>query len=353
MRLASDQLSREKLYWFMQLAVWLAYNIANVSLYIVAGTFGAASVLYGLILSIWFIFSTHIYRLLIRHFNWVNLKFLRLLPRVLLSTLILSVIKYFVHLIIADYFDFLYGNIFDPLTVAAFLFAYMIFYMTWSLLYFMYHYFERYNSALRYEAVKNEIELNKLKSQLNPHFIFNALNGIRGLVDEDPSKAKDAITQLSHILRSSLVMNKSKLTNFEEELHTVKDYLELEGIRFEERLKSEYHIDPLSRNFRVPPLMIQTLVENGIKHGVARLKDGGVISITTSVKNAYLTIQIRNSGQLVNGQVENDKGFGLDNTVQRLQLIYGRSAEFKIRNENSNTVITEVKIPEIYESTDH
>jgi sensor histidine kinase YesM len=346
-------LNREKLYWLLQFAGWVAYNIANISLYIVAGTFETASVLYGLILSAWFIFSTHIYRLVIRRYNWVNLKFLKLLPRVLLSTIILSVIKYFVHLIIADFFNILYGNIFDPLTVVAFLFAYMVFYVTWSLLYFMYHYFERYNSSLRYEAVKNEIELNKLKSQLNPHFIFNALNGIRGLVDEDPSKAKDAITQLSHILRSSLVMNKSKLTNFEEELHTVKDYLDLEGIRFEERLKSVYHIDPMSKNFRVPPLMIQTLVENGIKHGIAQLKDGGEISITTSVKNAYLTIKIRNSGQLLNGKADNGKGFGLENTEQRLRLIYGGSAAFNIRNENSDTVITEVKIPQTYESSDH
>ncbi len=346
-------LNREKLYWILQFTGWIAYNVANVLLYIVAGTFETASVMYGLILSAWFIFSTHIYRLVIRHYNWVNLKFLKLLPRVLVATFILSIIKYFVHLIIADYLDILYGNIFDPLTVVSFLFAYMVFYVTWSLLYFMYHYFERYNTSLRYEALKNEIELNKLKSQLNPHFIFNALNGIRGLVDEDPTKAKDAITQLSHILRSSLVMNKQKLTNFEEELHTVKDYLALEGIRFEERLKSIYNIDPQSRNFRVPPLMVQTLVENGIKHGIARLKAGGTISISTTVKNAYLTIQIRNSGQLVNGEADNSRGFGLDNTVQRLQLIYGRAAGFRIRNENSNTVITEVTIPQVYESTDH
>jgi LytS/YehU family sensor histidine kinase len=287
-----------------------------------------------------------LFRLFAKRQGWAKLKFLRLLPRVLLATFLLSVIKYLVHLITADFFNILYGNIFDPLTVIAFIFAYMVFYVTWSLLYFMYHYFDQYNNTLRYQAVINEIELNKLKSQLNPHFIFNALNGIRGLVGEDPRKAKDAITQLSHILRSSLVMNKHRLTGFDEELHTVRDYLDLESIRFEERLSSTYDIDPQSKSFKVPPLMVQTLVENGIKHGIAKLKYGGTIAIRTVVEGDRLRVQIRNSGQLVNGERRQGRGFGLDNTRQRLRLIFGDAAKFTICNENDSTVLTEVIIPQ-------
>jgi sensor histidine kinase YesM len=330
----------------LQFSGWLTYNVANGILYIVAGTFDTVTVLYGLILSAWFIFSTHVYRLFLKKHGWLRLRFLSLLPRVLLATFVLSVLKYFVHLLIADAFNILYENIFDPLTVIAFLFAYMIFYVTWSLLYFMYHYFDQYNNTLRYQAVINEIELNSLKSQLNPRFIFNALNGIRGLVGEDPAKAKEAITQLSHILRSSLVMNKHKLTSFEEELHTVQDYLELESIRFEERLRSEYDIAPGSGRFQVPPLMIQTLVENGIKHGIAQLKGGGVISIRTLVEGDQMQLQIRNSGQLLNGIQKDGRGLGLANTVQRLKLIYGDAAKFDIRNEDDKTVITEITIPQ-------
>lgn len=330
----------------LQFAGWLTYNVANGVLYVVAGTFDIVSVLYGLIMSGWFIFSTHVFRLFVKRRGWIKLKFLRLLPRVLLATFVLSVIKYFVHLVTADFFNILYGNIFDPLTVIAFIFAYMVFYVTWSLLYFMYHYFDQYNNALRYQAAINEIELNKLKSQLNPHFIFNALNGIRGLVGEDPLKAKDAITQLSHILRSSLVMNKHRLTAFEEELHTVRDYLDLESIRFEERLSSAYDIDPQSRHFKVPPLMVQTLVENGIKHGIAKLKHGGTISIRTVVEGERLRLQIRNSGQILNGERREGRGFGLENTRQRLRLIYGDTAKFRIYNEDSQTVLTEVIIPQ-------
>ena len=119
-----------------------------------------------------------------------------------------------------------------------------------------------------------EIELNNLKSQLNPHFIFNALNSIRALVDENPSKSKQAINQLSNILRNSLASDKKGLTKFEDELKIVKDYLGLESIRFEERLKTEFDIHPDSQKFLVPPLMIQTLVENGIKHGISKLTAG-------------------------------------------------------------------------------
>ena len=114
---------------------------------------------------------------------------------------------------------------------------------------------------------------NLLKSQLNPHFIFNALNSIRALVDENPGKSKNAITQLSNILRNSLQIDKNRLTSFTDEMKTVQDYLELESIRFEERLEVDIKLHPNSDQFQIPPLMIQTLVENSIKHGISNLKE--------------------------------------------------------------------------------
>lgn len=224
--------------------------------------------------------------------------------------------------------------------------ATFLMYFLWALFYYIYHYFERYNSALKYEALKNEIELNNLKSQLNPHFIFNALNSIRALVDENPSKSKDAITQLSSILRSSLVINRNKLTRFTDELHTVQDYLDLETIRFEERLRTKFSIDPRSKNFTVPPLMIQTLVENGIKHGISKLQKGGEISVQTKVKDDTLYIKIRNNGQVPHQKLNGSKGFGVENTKQRLKLLYGKKATFRMVNEDENTVLTEIAIPQ-------
>src|SRR5262245_28565029 len=147
--------------------------------------------------------------------------------------------------------------------------------------------------------------------------------------------------------QNSLLTKKKGLTRFEDELRLVSDYLGLESIRFEERLVTEFDIDPESLDFLVPPLMVQTLVENGIKHGISKLTAGGVIQMKTLVKNDRLTIQVRNSGHYVNGMKRNSSGLGLDNTRQRLKLIYGNNASFRILSENDTFVLTEIEIPHL------
>jgi len=198
---------------------------------------------------------------------------------------------------------------------------------------------------LKYEAAAKEIELKNLRSQLNPHFIFNALNSIRALVDEDPIKSKKAITQLSNILRNSLTVDRQRMVSFSEELATVKDYLQLEGIRYEERLQTSLEIDPNSEEFLIPPLMIQTLVENGIKHGISTLRGGGMISIHTKVDHNKLLISIRNGGQITANSSISHTGYGLSNTRKRLELIFGEEASFSIANEDNKTVLTQIVLP--------
>ncbi len=234
---------------------------------------------------------------------------------------------------------------FNPDQVLGLSMVYMVFFFLWSVFYFTYHFIEQYNKSLKYEASMVEIELNNLKSQLNPHFIFNALNSIRALVDENPQKSKQAINQLSNILRNSLAYEKKELTRFEDELKIVKDYLSLESVRFEERLKTDFSIHPHSADFRVPPLMIQTLVENGVKHGISKLTEGGVVQLRTFVEDNRLRIQIRNSGQLLNGTRKGKTGLGIPNTIQRLKILYGDDASFRMVNENDNFVLTEIVIP--------
>jgi LytS/YehU family sensor histidine kinase len=220
--------------------------------------------------------------------------------------------------------------------------VYVFIFFMWSVLYFVYNYFERYNNSLKLEASLKEIELNNLKSQLNPHFIFNALNSIRALVDENPGKSKQAITQLSGMLRSSLTSGREKLTPLKEEIRLVQDYLGLEMIRFEERLRPHYDIDPATENLMVPPLMIQTLVENGIKHGISKLTHGGSIEIGSKILNSDLRIWIRNTGSFKEN--EKNSGTGLANTRQRLMLLYGDRANLTILEEG-NFVLTEIIIP--------
>ncbi|MBL7863297.1 MAG: histidine kinase [Cyclobacteriaceae bacterium] len=294
------------------------------------------------------LFLTHLFRGLINKWRWLGAGLPVLIPRIIVSVFLLGLLLYFMRLPIALPLGMYNAQVaFNPSNILGLTTVFALIFFLWSVLYFVYNYFERYNTSLKLEASVREIELNNLKSQLNPHFIFNALNSIRALVDENPDKSKEAINQLASILRNSLNTGKRGLTKFEDELKIVKDYLGLESIRFEERLTTDFEIDPDSRDFLVPPLMIQTLVENGIKHGIAKLTAGGSIHMKATVNNDRLRIQVRNSGHYVNGATSPTGGLGLENTRQRLKLIYGDQASFRILPESDTFVLTEIEIPHL------
>ena len=151
------------------------------------------------------------------------------------------------------------------------------------------------------ESLIKELELKTIKAHINPHFIFNSLNSIRALVDENPSRARTAITELSNILRSSMQVDKAETVSFEKELNIVKDYLALENMRFEDRLKVEYEIDEDTLDQQVPPMMLQTLVENAIKHGISKQISGGIVKIISDFKNQYHELAVQNTGSLNGG----------------------------------------------------
>jgi hypothetical protein len=341
--------NKQRLYWTLQIGGWLLlYAGAQIVSSFLANSISPTRIVFFLIEALLCLLITHFSRNILNRNKWLYWSMPRLIPSVLVAVLVMGVIVYFLRIPVS----IILGRTLDP--KAAFSldqifgqsFFYSIVFFLWMVFYFTYHYFERYNKSLKYEASMIEIELNNLKSQLNPHFIFNALNSIRALVDENPSKSKQAINQLSNILRSSLASDKKGLTKFDDELKIVKDYLGLESIRFEERLKTEFDIHPNSSSFLVPPLMIQTLVENGIKHGISRLTRGGIIQVKTYVDSERLKIHIRNSGHLVNGAKRSKSGLGIENTIQRLKLLYGDEASFRIVNENDNFVLTEIIIPQ-------
>ena len=338
-------MSKNKIYWICQIGGWLAYALLNLFVFALTETVTLNRILGQLVVTIIYIMITHGYRYYIIRWGWLKIISSRLIPKALGTILFLSIVTAAI-IIIPPQLLKPTQDTFQPF-LAEF-FSTFILFLFWSLIYFMYHYFEKYRSSLKYEAAINEIQLRQLKSQLNPHFIFNGLNSIRGLIDENPKKAKQAINQLSNLLRNSLGMDEKRLVDFEEELNTVRDYLDLENVRYEERLKTNINIHPDSNQFEVPPLMIQTLVENGIKHGIATLVEGGTLELSTDVTPSRLTIRIRNSGQYQNGETDNKDGYGIANTKKRLKLLYGDKASFKIFNENDQFVMTEVTIPHYF-----
>jgi sensor histidine kinase YesM len=345
---------KRRLYWTLQLAGWGFYAFINLFFITLNVLEQDESLIPTQQLEVivqtplLFLISHFVIRGVSRRRDWVQKDFGRNIPRIIGLTLATAIFTTLVVRLVSFSYqtteinsDLITQMLFDAL-------AFFILYAVWATIYFLYHYLESYNKSLKYEAAMNEMHLNQLKAQLNPHFIFNALNSMRALVDEEPLKAKVAITQLSNILRNSLIMDKKRVISFNDELSTVKDYLALESIRFEERLQVKFDIDPVSDRFEIPPMMIQTLVENAIKHGVSNLMQGGLVELSTKLDKARLIIVIRNSGQLINGKRKQKKGggYGLANTKERLKLIYGGDASFRIYNENDKFVVTEVKIPQ-------
>ena len=217
----------------------------------------------------------------------------------------------------------------------------------WNLIYFIYHYVTKSRKqqleTLQLEALVKELELKTIKAHINPHFIFNSLNSIRALVVENPERARAAITELSNILRSSMQADKSETVTFERELDIIKDYLALENMRFEDRLKIEYHIDEDTLSQSVPPMMLQTLVENAIKHGINKQIRGGVIRIISKSDGNYLELTVQNTGEM-NGEM-NGEGFGLSSTANRLNLLYGDKAKFEIKQAAPSLVEAKLLIP--------
>lgn len=341
-------MNKKALYWICQIGGWLFLVLAQ-SLYLkLSDAFNIETATSQFLLLFFGIVLSHLYRNFIVASGWLRIKVILLIPRVIIATVFLAIVgdyaQYGIELLLGIAGDKHQNTI----TIVVNIVNLIPFFFSWSLIYFLFHYIENYKKAeienLKWEASINEIELNKLKSQLNPHFMFNAMNSIRALVDENPNKSKDAITQLSNILRNTLQMGKNKVIPFDEEYKILNDYLALESIRYEERLKTSVRIHPESNSFNVPPLMIQTLVENGIKHGISKLINGGVLEIETVVKNDNLIVKIINSGHLVEKEAS-ESGFGIKNTKQRLQLLYGTSASLKIMNIDSSRVLTELIIP--------
>lgn len=342
-------IAKQKIYWFCQLFGWTLLLTVEYLAYLFQYGFDADT-LYLAIANIFLgITLTHLYRLMIKRWNWVRLPFFQLAPRVLVSVFVLAGIMTFVNLpfdrqIMPEMF------VNEPNVVFGYLLSWGKAMLAWVLSYTVYHYVEQTRNAeiekILLKTSIRETEAKVLRSQLNPHFVFNALNSIRALVYENPDKAQQGITQLSNLLRNSLLADRRKTVELREEIKTVEDYLALEKVRYEERLNFRIELDPRTLFWQVPPMMLQTLVENAIKHGVSKAVGGGFVEVKSAVIADKLRITIRNTGVL--GDKEASGGFGLVNTAQRLHLLYGPDAQFQIIQDDSDSnpiVCAEIIIP--------
>lgn len=187
-------------------------------------------------------------------------------------------------------------------------------------------------SSRQAELLSRESELKAIKAQVNPHFLFNSLNSISALTTTDPAKAREMCVRLSDFLRASLRLGERATIPFGEELALTRSYLDVEQVRFGTRLRVTQDFDPVCSDLDVPPLLVQPLIENAIKHGIATLTDGGEISISGKQMRDSIRITIENPFD-PDAPAARRNGFGLASVRNRLQARYGLVARLDVQVE--------------------
>ena len=167
---------------------------------------------------------------------------------------------------------------------------------------------------------------------------------MRSLIAEDPARARDAVTHLARTLRYTLASGDQDLVSLERELEMVEDYLSLESMRLAERLTVRRDIDPAARTARVPAMLLQTLVENALKHGIAELKEGGTLTLSASVVGQDVILRVENP-RPADGVVRPGDGVGLRNATERLRLLFGPRASLRLDLDQPGRATAEVSLP--------
>lgn len=334
------------LYWGAQLGGWFVYAML---LFLANYAEDPSKINLKFLISVLaFVLSgisvTHAMRWLFFRWNWLGLKLTPLIPRIFIISTLGATVVITINFSLSIILDKIEISDITVLKILTEIFACALLMILWNAIYFSYHFFQKSIKQemenLQLTASQHEIELKNLRSQLNPHFLFNSLNSIRALIDLEPEKSKFAITTLSNLLRNSLLLGKNTFIALKDEMNLVENYLQLEKIRFEERLKVKWDLDEELNDFLIPPFIIQTQVENAIKHGISKIMKGGEITIRTKKMNNKIVIEIINSGSL---QSDSEKGIGFENSMRRLALQYEGKSTISLL-EQEGKVICKIEI---------
>jgi two-component system, LytTR family, sensor kinase len=372
-------------FWFYNILFWVSFYTISI---FVSPPFLIFDMPNRIILStsfmIWIILLTGSYYWVYHHFNFNNKSYPFTVVQVILSALILSLLDVFaryslnpalgIRSLIHNDLSSSYYRI-ESLTVTDFvsvrprllediktyvatttvlvqIFKFSNF-IVWTAGFNAYNYSQRLRQKevekLAAENNAKDLELINLRSQLNPHFLFNALNSIHSLAMMKKDTASDAVLLLSDLMRYTLNYEKRDVVPLSEEIEVVEKYLQLEKIRFGKKLNAELDISDATLDLKIPPIIVQTLVENAIKHGLKESTEGVFIKINSQLSDNFLTINVINSGRLKKGDpsvsAPKNSGIGVENTRRRLQMIYGERATFDLQNLNEKEVIATLKLP--------
>ena len=346
-------------YWVLQLIGWglFFWSQASGEVFFASKPWSQAGILWaGTCLTA--IALTHALRWVSKRFDWMSLPSGALLGRAVTAVLLMSLLLSFQTMAASIA---IYGSSVTPLAGALYpkldqpnrLFNQYVGLlsplMLWTALYLgIVLQRRRFRAELRQSQLSEALkisELRLLKSQLNPHFLFNALNGVRALIADEPARAQDAVTHLARALRYSLSSGDEDLVSLARELEMVDDYLALESLRLAERLQVERAIEPEAVMARVPVMLLQSLVENAIKHGIAPAKQGGVLRIAARIEGGSLCVEVENSRSPVDPGAMVSSGLGLRNSTERLRLLYGDAASLELDLSIATRAIARVRLP--------
>lgn len=344
--------NKQKLYWICQLLGWGLVSIYWAYVVYSRDNYGVFYTLLNYISDISIgVILTHLYRYVASNKGWKLLSIKQLLKRVVPSILILAVFyviicnfKWYMFRIYAvkEPTNFIDAMLYwDPILLTG-----LRLMSIWILAYHLYHYYQKEVVTAKKNAqlsiLIKQTQLDNLSAQLNPHFLFNSLNSIKSLVIENPNVARRAIDLLSDLLRSSLYDKDTDLITIEQELSLIDDYIELEKLRFEERLQLESTIDASLLKFKIPTLSIQLLIENAIKHGIDLKVGGGKILLTIKQQANSIQISVSNPGSIKKNK---KSGLGLKNLQQRLDIQYKGGAYFILKEIEKDLVCAKITIP--------
>jgi len=321
--------------WGSAALYWSYFQINNtVPLFV-----GILSVFIPFILAISY---THLYRNLAHRFGWINLSIKSLIPILIVGWICISGIYVSIGLLNS----YLIYGVFEFEIFLGMLSGGIRYAAIWLLAFHLYH-FAQYRSRYELKQVKGdmlhlEAKYHNLSSELNPHFLFNALNSIKALTLEDPTKSRKAVDLLSDILRNSIQVNRYQKIPLFSEMERVRSYLELEQIRFEERLVFKIDVSETLMNVLLPPMALLNLVENAIKHGIEPNPSPGIINISGVNDQGSLILKVINTGLL---GPPNSNGIGIKNTKDRLELLYKNNYSLSLTQFDMDHVIATLKLP--------
>jgi two-component system LytT family sensor kinase len=320
--------------------VWIFITLCQLFLFYYAyGSFTTSAIPDGIVslviysgigLSLWYPF---------RYFNAVNSKTIAVIANLVISGAIsvalwVLITKYFVLAILPKVSDYqAYWDATFPYRIGTGVFIYGLIVLAYYLFVSLYNLSEKNAKEARLESLVKETELKMLRSQINPHFLFNSLNSISSLTITDPDKAREMVIKLSEFMRYALSKKDEQPVTLRSELENLRLYLEIEKVRFGDRLSTEENIEEKCLEIKMPVMLLQPLYENAIKHGVYESTECVAIKTKVSCNSGYLEIVISNNYDAVPSPTRGT-GTGLKNVSRRLDLFYGNKATIKTAKEN-------------------